>query len=333
MTTSKFKRGLLGLALLLTVGAAPAATLKIATIAPDGTSWMTEMRAAGKRIEERTEGRVELKFYPGGVMGSASTVLRKMRVGQLHGGAFATSELAEVYPDWALYGMPFLFESMDEVIAVREEIDPLLAEGLEARGLTMVGLAGGGFGYLMSGSRIASRDALIASKVWVPEGDDVAALSLELAGVSPISLPISDVYTGLQTGLIDTVVNTPVGTIAFQWHTRVKYLVDLPVSYVAGGIAIDNRAFRRLSAADQAIMREELEGTLAELQAQDRLDNVGAKAALAGQGIETIPISDEDLAYWHALADRTLDQLNASNDYEFDHVDALREAITRVRAR
>ncbi|MEW8584323.1 MAG: TRAP transporter substrate-binding protein DctP, partial [Candidatus Thiodiazotropha sp.] len=62
-------------------------TLKIATLAPDGTSWMKEMRAAAKQIQQQTEGRVRIRFYPGGVMGNDNSVLRKIRVGQLHGGA------------------------------------------------------------------------------------------------------------------------------------------------------------------------------------------------------------------------------------------------------
>ncbi len=74
-------------ALLPLAGATPAATLKIATVVPEGSAWMKEMRDAASEIEQRTEGRVKLKFYPGGVMGTEKAVLRKIRVGQLQGGA------------------------------------------------------------------------------------------------------------------------------------------------------------------------------------------------------------------------------------------------------
>ena len=90
-------RGLLLVAGVLALAAsstASARTLKIATIVPDGSSWLVEMRKAGDEIKERTEGRVKLKFYPGGVMGSDKTVLRKVRVGQLQGGAFTSGALA-----------------------------------------------------------------------------------------------------------------------------------------------------------------------------------------------------------------------------------------------
>ncbi len=64
-----------------------AKTLKIATLAPAGTTWMKEMKAGAKLIKQRTEGRVKLKFYPGGVMGNDKSVHRKIKIGQLHGGA------------------------------------------------------------------------------------------------------------------------------------------------------------------------------------------------------------------------------------------------------
>ncbi|MEP6939242.1 MAG: TRAP transporter substrate-binding protein DctP, partial [Rudaea sp.] len=62
-----------------------ASVIKIATVAPDGTAWMKEMRAAAEAVKTRTGDRVEIKYYPGGVMGDDATVLRKIKIGQLQG--------------------------------------------------------------------------------------------------------------------------------------------------------------------------------------------------------------------------------------------------------
>ena len=67
-------------------GGVAAKTLKLATLAPAGTVWMKEMKAGADRVAQRTSGRVEIKFYPGGVMGNDQSVHRKIRIGQLHGG-------------------------------------------------------------------------------------------------------------------------------------------------------------------------------------------------------------------------------------------------------
>ena len=95
--------------------------LKIATVAPEGSQWMLDLKAGAKEVEQRTEGRVTFKFYGGGVMGNDKKVLRKIRIGQLHGGIFTANGLTERYRDIALYGLPMVFRSQDEVDYVRKQ--------------------------------------------------------------------------------------------------------------------------------------------------------------------------------------------------------------------
>ena len=137
--------GLIGILGLFLVAGAEAKTLKIATVVPDGSSWMQEMRQAAKEIKTRTNGRVKLKFYPGGIMGNEQTVLRKMRVGQLHGGAFTTGALAPSFPDVELYSLPMLFRSYEEVDYLRERLDGRIIEGLEEAGLVPLAIGDNGF--------------------------------------------------------------------------------------------------------------------------------------------------------------------------------------------
>ena len=145
---------LLGALLAVTGATANAADIKIATVAPDGSRWMQQMRAGAEEVKARTAGRVTLKFYPGGVMGNDAQVLRKIRIGQLQGGAFTAGGLAERYPGLNLYGIPLLFRSLDEVDAVRAALDPELAAGLERAGFVTFGFIEGGFANLLSNEPI-----------------------------------------------------------------------------------------------------------------------------------------------------------------------------------
>ncbi len=138
------------LALIACAGTEAATTIKIATLAPDGTSWMTEMRAGADAVKKRTDDRVEIKYYPGGVMGDEPAVLRKIKIGQLQGGAFTGGELSQVVKDAQIYSLPFLFKSQDEVDKVRAQLDPMLKKSFEQAGFEAVGISGGGFAYLMS---------------------------------------------------------------------------------------------------------------------------------------------------------------------------------------
>ncbi len=279
-----------------------AQTLKIATMAPDGTVWMKKMRQAGADIMKKTEGRVKFKFYPGGVMGSDKSVLRKIRIGQLHGGAITSGALAQIHPDSQLYGLPLLFRSYKEVDYVRDRMDEQMVKALEPRGYVAFGVAESGLAYLMSRQPVLSIQNLREQKVWVLEGDVISQTFFEVAGVSPIPLPVSDVHTALQTGLIDTVGTPPIGAIAMQWHTKGKYMTDAPLLYTYGMIVIDRRAFARLSRDDQVTVQEVIARVTKDLNKRNREDNRSAGQALRNFGIKFVIPPKEELANLRRVA-------------------------------
>ena len=207
MTTFNPTRYISRLVAMLLIGLlvlpAQAATLKIATLSPEGVGWMKLLRKHGKRIEERTGGSVKMKFYPGGVMGDDKAVLRKMRVGQLHGAVITAGGLVQAYPNISLYNMPMLFRGESEVDVVRAALDEVLMEGLRGKKYVGFGLAEVGFAYPMTQRRVTSVGQLRAGKVWTPDNDKGALLGFDAFDISPIPLPMSDVLAGLQTGLID----------------------------------------------------------------------------------------------------------------------------------
>ena len=224
------------IALLLTTfsGHSLAKTFKIATIAPAGTVWLKQMKKGAEIIKQKTEGRVKIKYYPGGVMGNDASVHRKIRVGQLQGGAFTSGGLAQFYADIQVLSLPMLFNSLDEVDYVRSKLDETLKQNMEKNGFVLLGIAEGGFAKIMSREPMVKLESIRASKVWIPEGDIVVLETYKTLGISPVSLPISDVFTGLQTGLIETVSVTSTAAIAFQWHTSTSYLTDTPIIYLIG---------------------------------------------------------------------------------------------------
>ena len=301
-------RCLLLLVAMLFCSSVSALTLKIATISPDGTTWMQEMRKGADEISRLTQGRVAFRFYPGGVMGSDKQVLRKIRIGQLHGGAMTGGGLQEIYPDSQIYSLPFAFRSTDEVDYVRQHMDAMLTQGLLDKGFVSFGFAEGGFAYLMSGRPIRSQEDLKDHKVWVPEGDRVSQLAFSIAKVSPVSLPLPDVLTGLQTGLIDTIGASPIGAIALQWHTRIKYVTDIPLMYIYGILIVDRRVFDRVSPADQKIVKQVMHDVFNKLNQDNRRENGEARRALEAQGIEFIKPTGKNLQEWEDLMDNALVQ-------------------------
>lgn len=321
------------LLLLLLGAAAEAKTIKIATLVPDGSTWLVEMRKAGGEISEKTHGRVKLKFYPGGVMGNDKTVLRKMRAGQLHGGAFTSSALMQIYPDAELYSIPLLFRSYDEVDHVRKQMDQTIREGLAKKGFEALAIGDSGFAYLMSQKPIREVGDLDGAKVWIVEGDLMSEIAFEIAGVSPVPLSIADVYTALQTHLIDTVAAPPMATIAFQWHTKVAYLTDVPLMYLVGFLAIDRKVFDKLSPGDQRILRETVAASAARLDVESRAGERNAKEALRKQGIEFVTASSEaELQRWHDISAQALVKLRGMGRYSETMISEILRLLEEYRA-
>lgn len=329
---NKFAR-FAGAILLMVATAAPCATtIKIATVAPDGTAWMRELRAGADAVRKRTADRVELKFYPGGVMGDEPSVMRKIKIGQLQGGAFTGGELSSLVKDAQIYSLPFLFKNADEVAEVRTQLDPLLRKEFEQAGFEVLGISGGGFAYLMSVNDIRSKDDLRAAKVWVPQGDRIAEAGFKAGGVTPIPLPLADVYTSLQTGLIDTAANTPAGAIAFQWHTKIRHMVDLPLTYVVGILVVDKKVFDRLSADDQKAVKDEVGAAFTRLEKTNHDDNVQARAALEKQGVQIFKPNAEETASWEAIGAEARKDLIAGNEVSPAMSAALDKALAQARA-
>jgi len=318
--------------LWVAAGPAPGVELKVATVAPDGSGWTREMRAGAELIRERTDGRVVIKFYPGGIMGNDGQVLRKMRIGQLQGGAFASGGLADRYAAINLYSIPFLFRSLEEVDHVRSRMDARLRAGLQRAGLVTFGFMEGGFAHMMANEPISGVEDMRRRKVWIPEGDQVSFLALQALGVSPVVLPPTDVLTGLQTGLLDVVAASPVVALVLQWHTRIKYVTDLPVAYSMGAFALDAGVFGRLPSADQQTVREVMEGVVRRLDAQAREDNRRAREVMEEMGIGFVDVDPEDVPRWQATISSIYPQLRGRDEIDATFFDELLETLRAYRS-
>jgi TRAP-type C4-dicarboxylate transport system substrate-binding protein len=271
----------------LYVPAANAVDIKIATLVPNQSQWMQDMRAAGKVIEEKTAGRVKLKFYGGGTQGSEDKVLQKIKIGQLHGGTFSATNFMKDYGAINIYGLPFVFRSWEEIRYVRERMDEKLQAGFSDLNFVTFGIAGS-FSVVLSNEPIKSYEDMKGKKVWLPQGDFVSYEAMRRVQLSPVALPITDVLTGLQTGLLDIALVPPEIAVALQWHTRVKYLTDMPVAFAVGFLAVSKRTFDRLSADDQSVVKEVLSRVYFDMDQRAPAESANALEALVEIGIKNV---------------------------------------------
>lgn len=285
-----------------------AVTFRIATLSPGGSFWMKTFNEATDKISEKTEGRVEFKVFPGGVMGSEQVVLRKMRIGQLQGAAISSGALYNFYPELSLYSVPFLFNSRAQVDHVREKLDDTIKEKATEEGYVVPAIVGNGFAYVMSQKSVREFTDLKDRKVWVPDSDQQTAENLRELGLNPIPLSIGDVLMGLETGLIDTIASPPVVAIALQWHTRISHILKLPLMPIHGAVVLDKRVFDKLSDGDKKIVMTHLKTAGDKIEARNWQDNKQALKALEKQGVTVIEPTPEERESWQTTEEKAKKQ-------------------------
>ena len=317
---------------LMLSGQAHAMRFKIATLSPEGSVWMQKMREGAEELARKTDNRVTIKYYPGGVMGDDQAVLRKIRIGQLQGGAVVGGSLSQFYPDNQIYSLPLKFRSFEEVDYVRKHLDERITQGLEKGGFVTFGIAEGGFAYVMSTVPIRTVQEMQQQKVWIPDNDPMILESVKAFGIAPFPLSIADVRAGLQTGLINTVTTPPIGAVALQWHTQINYLMYEPFLYIYGVLAVDRRAFAKISPDDQRIFREIMGRIFREIDRLNREDNVSALEVLRKQGIEFIKPQDEALDIWHHEAEAVPKRLVNAGKLSRDMVNTLEMLLKECRS-
>lgn len=309
-----------------------AQTIKIATIAPESSSWMKDMKAGAKAIEQSTGGRVKLKFYGGGVQGNDKQVQRKMRTGQLHGGAFSSGGLNRFQKDADIFSLPMLFRTIDEARYVRNELEADVRQRLEDAGYVNFGIAAAGFAYMMSNKPASSLDDLKGQKVWIPEGDPVGFAALRALGVAPVVMPVTDVMTGLQTDLLDSITAPPVGAVVFQWHTNLKYIADVPIAYVYAALLVDKRAFSKISPEDQAVVREVMEGIYRKFDRYGVTDNDQAMQALLESGLEKLSPNAQEVAEWSKVVNQSHRKLGEDGVFDIVLYERMQALLSDYRS-
>lgn len=285
--------------------------LKFATIAPEGTTWMNTMREMNDEIEKESDGRLSIRFYSGGIMGDELVVLRKMRINQIHGGGFSGVGLGEILPEVRLLDLPYLFHNNAEADYIHNALKNYYHDEYAKKGYELMGWAEVGFVYFLSQSPIEQVSDMKQSKLWVWQDDPLAQAIFATMGISTIPLAVTDVLTSLQVGMINTVYSPPLGALALQWYTKVKYMSSFPITHSTGAVLISKKFYEKLPPDLQEILKNSFEKHLRQLVERSRADNKEAIDILKQNGITVITPSPENMSKISATATSASDTIAA----------------------
>lgn len=322
-------------ALMLGTGAARAAdtyVLKFATLAPQGSTWMKAFDAWSRELATKSQGRLMIKFYPGGISGDEPDMLRKIRFGQLQGAALSGHGVGEIFPPARVLETPFLFRDHAEIDAVRAKIQPAIDAGFRNNQYELIAWMEVGNIHFFSTKPLASLNELARRRIWQWQGDRFIDAFFNANGWSPVALPITEVYTGLSTGMVDTVVSTPLASIAMQWAGKTPYMSSQPMATGIGAVVVSNKFYLALPADLQALLKSTGVPLSQRLIADTRRDDLKSLAVLAKSTQPMVGLQKINLAEQTALSRKAVSALEVKGYLLVDLDRQVDAALTSYRS-
>lgn len=254
---------------LLTVGAAIAVlsstllaqsvTVKLATFAPANSAWHKALLDMGDAWTKATGGRVTLRVYPGGTLGTEPSTVKMMSpaVGELQAALLLPPGLARIDDAVDVFGMPFFLENEEEFRAVFTALRPMMTQRIEKQGYKVLNWGHGGWVQLFSKKEIKTIADLKAVKLYATEGDDKSIQWYKSNGFQPIPLSFNDMVGGLKRGMIEAAPSPAYGASLLQIFRDAPFMLDVKLAPLVGATVLTNDAFNKMSEADRKVVLAE----------------------------------------------------------------------------
>lgn len=269
-------------------GTAHADEWRLATLAPEGSTWMKILGRGAEEVSKATGSRVSIKYYAGGVQGDEKDVVAKMQLGQLDGGAMTSIGLSLIDESIRVIELPMLFKSVEELDYVRKKMWPLFQARFLKKGYYLSEPGDVGFLFFYSSEPVKTIADLGKAKVWLWGEDKIVKAMFKRMSVSGVPMGVPDVLPALNTGRINATYASPLAAVALQWYTKAKYATSMPMAYGIAGTLVRKQSWDKLSAEDQKAAEKTFRIQAQKLKKAVRSDNERAAKAISRAGVKTI---------------------------------------------
>lgn len=307
--------------------------IKFASLAPDGSTWTNVLREYDAAIRKESGGKLGFRIYAGGVQGEDKDVIRKMRLGQLHSAGLTGVGLGEITTKVRILDSPFLFNNYDEVDHIYTTFADEFDKAFRDNGYVLLGWAEVGWVYVLTNTPVRTLADMNGVKMWMWEGDKVAEATFRALGISPIPLSVIDVLTSLQTGLINGAYTSPLAALVLQWHTRVKYMMNLPLADASGAVVMTKKKFDELPSDLQEILLRNGKKYMRELTLKSRQENDAAIAAMKKSGIQLIDVPSQKTIDEYVAAGKKARQSLVGTFYDQDFLNRIEKSLAEFRGK
>lgn len=280
-------------------------TIKLGTLAPEGSSWHLLLKEMGQRWADASGGKVKLRIYPGGVAGNEGDMVRKMRLGQMNAGALTVVGLHDIEPAPQAITAPGLITTQAEWDYVFPRLWKTWEKRFMEKGFVPLMWGDTGWMYLFVKKDIKSVRELKGLKVFAWSGDPASVKAWEAAAFQPVVISSTDILPSLATGMIEGFSATTATAFTTRMYESAKYMPDLTWGHLPGGTVVTKAVWDKIPADIQpkllAISREigeKINFEVAKL-GQDALTQ------MKKNGLKVISFTEAEKKAWLEVAERT----------------------------
>jgi len=305
--------------------------VKFGTLAPAGSVWVDVVQEISKEIAEKTSNRLKWISYTGGVMGDEEEMIRKIRIGQLHGGGFTINGIKKIAPELGVLDEPFVLRNEKEVDYVYDKFFDEFERYFEQRGYKILLFTEQGFVYYFSKNPDVSGFKDIGkTRLWVWKGERVMTTMSSILGTSPIYLQVPDVLSGLETGMIESFQTSPMACLSLQWCKLVKVMINYPYRFEPGVVVVSKSVWDKIPQDVQNIVISTFRKYQKMASQRIRQGQKEAIEKIKAMGVKLISPSQEEINWLRSEVQKKL-WFSKDSGYPADLLKRINEELEKFR--
>jgi TRAP-type C4-dicarboxylate transport system substrate-binding protein len=237
-------------------------------------------------------------------MGGEADMVRRMRVGQIQAALLSGSGVAQIDDSvTALQTMPMMYRTFEEFEHVQAKLRPMIEKRMLDKGFIVLFLADAGWVKFFSKRQGALPDDFLKMKMFAWVGDPRTVEVMKAIGVPAVPLEQTDILTGLQTGLIDSVPTIPVVGLTGQFYTPAPNLLDLNWTPLMGATVITKKAWDSIPEKSRAAMLAAAAETGKQIRDRSHAEGDEAVEAMKKRGLKVTTLNPEQVDAWNKFAE------------------------------
>jgi TRAP-type transport system periplasmic protein len=281
-----------------------ALTIKLGSLAPADTPWDKQLRKIASDWEKASNGRVSVKIYTGGIVGDEVEMIRKIRLGQLHAAAITGVGMNQIYKGVLAFSVPLLIRTDDELSYVLEKAAPFFEAEMAKKSFTVVTWTTAGWAHIFAKQPVRSPSDLKKQKFWVWEGNSKELQIWQEAGFPAVPLGVPDIMTGLQSGMIDALISTPLSAGSYQWFAIAKNMSEMNWGPMVAGIVVYTSVWNKIPKDLQAKFLEIAHKAGPLIAEETKKADAEAITVMKKYGLNLVPQTKQGEIEWKNIVDK-----------------------------